>query len=162
LLLAPLLLVIALMLITKTGKRFTDSLDLKTLTLLHIVRIPVELVLYWLCVHKTVAPIITFEGNNLDIISGITSPLVYYFGFVKNKLSRNVLITWNITCLALLANVVITAILSAPFPFQQFGFDQPNIAILYFPYVWLPCLIVPIVLYSHLAALRQLVMVKHI
>jgi hypothetical protein len=42
------------------------------------------------------------------------------------------------------------------FPFQQFAFDQPNIAVLYFPFIWLPSCVVPLVLLSHLAAIRQL------
>jgi hypothetical protein len=37
-----------------------------------------------------------------------------------------------------------------------FAFDQPNIAVLYFPFNWLPSCIVPLVLLSHLAAIRQL------
>ena len=40
-------------------------------------------------------------------------------------------------------------------PFQQFGFDQPNIAMLYSPFVWLPCFIVPTVLFSHLVCIRK-------
>jgi hypothetical protein len=41
-------------------------------------------------------------------------------------------------------------------PAQQLNFDQPNRAVLYFPYVWLPAIVVPIVLFSHLAALWQI------
>jgi len=64
---------------------------------------------------------------------------------------------WNVMALALLLNIVINALLSAPFPFQQFAFDQPNIAILYFPFVWLPSFIVVTVLFSHLVSLRKLI-----
>jgi hypothetical protein len=98
----------------------------------------------------------TFEGRNFDIISGITAPFIYYFGFIKNKIPQTVLLAWNFICLALLINIVMNAVLSAPFTFQQFAFDQPNIAIFYFPFVWLPCCVVPIVLFSHLATIRQL------
>ena len=98
----------------------------------------------------------TFEGNNLDIISGVTAPLVYYFAFVLKKLSPRILLIWNFLCLALLLNVVTTAILSTPTPFQKFAFDQPNIGIGYFPFVLLPAVLVPIVLFSHLASIRQL------
>ncbi|HVF96549.1 MAG TPA: hypothetical protein VM871_04480, partial [Flavisolibacter sp.] len=37
-----------------------------------------------------------------------------------------------------------------------FAFDQPNIAVLYFPFIWLPSFIVPVVLLSHLVCIRQL------
>src|SRR5690242_17682 len=39
---------IILLLTTKSGQDVTDDFDMQTLTLLHIVRVPVELVLYWL------------------------------------------------------------------------------------------------------------------
>ncbi|KAA9331920.1 hypothetical protein [Adhaeribacter soli] len=153
------LIIIALFLSAK-GKRFLDSLDLKFLTLLHVVRLPVELVLYWLFLHKAVPELMTFEGRNFDLFSGLTAPLVYYLGFVKKKLSPNILLLWNLVCLALLFNIVINAILSAPTPFQQFAFDQPNIAILYFPFIWLPGFIVPVVLLAHLATIRRLVSIS--
>jgi hypothetical protein len=63
---------------------------------------------------------------------------------------------WNFICLGLLLNIVINAILAAPFPFQQFAFDQPNRGVLYFPFIWLPGFIVPAVLLSHLVNIRQL------
>ena len=100
----------------------------------------------------------TFEGRNLDIISGITAPIIYYFVFIRQKLSKLVLLFWNIICLVLLVNIVAIAILSAPFSFQRFAFDQPAIGILHFPFILLPCCIVPLVLLSHLASIRQLIM----
>jgi hypothetical protein len=66
-------------------------------------------------------------------------------------------LVWNFICLGLLFNIVVHAVLSAPLPFQQLAFDQPNVAILYFPYVWLPAFIVPVVLLSHLVAIRKLI-----
>jgi hypothetical protein len=156
LLVGPPLFLIFILFVTKTGKQFIDHLDQRFLTLLHIVRIPVEIVLFWLFMHKAIPELMTFEGRNFDIVSGITAPFVYYFGFIKNTLSRTVLIVWNVICLCLLLNIVINAILSVPTPFQKFAFDQPNIAVLYFPFHWLPGCIVPLVLFAHLAALRQL------
>ena len=155
---APAILFIILLLITKSGRKFTDNIDLKKLTLVHIVRVPVEITLFMLSTHKLIPELMTFAGRNFDILSGITAPIVYFVCFKNSQLkNRKLLLIWNFVCLGLLLNIVINALLSAPFPFQQFAFDQPNIAILYFPFTWLPCFIVMIVLYSHLAAIRQLV-----
>ena len=154
---APAILFIILLMTTKSGKRFTDSIDLKKLTLVHIVRIPVEIILFMLFTHKLIPGLMTFEGRNFDILSGVTAPIVYFICFRNSQLKhRRLLLIWNFICLGLLLNIVINALLAAPFPFQQFAFDQPNIAILYFPFTWLPCFIVMIVLYSHLAAIRHL------
>ncbi len=152
----PPLLLLLLLLATRRGRAWLDGLDLRILTLLHVVRIPVELVLYWLFVYKAVPQLMTFDGRNFDIFSGLTAPIVFYFVFLRQRLGGKVLIVWNLVCLGLLLNIVIHAVLSAPFSFQQLAFNQPNKAVLYFPYLWLPAFIVPVVLLSHVAALRQL------
>ena len=155
---APAILSIILLFTTKSGRRFTDSISLKKLTLVHIVRVPVEITLFILSTHKLIPELMTFAGRNLDILSGITAPIMYLVCFRGSALkNRKLLLVWNFICLGLLLNIVINAILAAPFPFQQFAFDQPNVAVLYFPFTWLPFFIVMIVLYSHLAAIRQLV-----
>ena len=137
-------------------RNFVEKLPIKTLTLLHIIRVPVEIVLFWLFQEKLVPELMTFEGRNFDILSGLTAPIVYWLAFRNGKINRSLLIIWNFLALGLLINIVVNAILSFPFPFQQFAFDQPNRAILYFPYIWLPTVIVPVVLFSHLISLWQL------
>lgn len=152
----PALIFIAVLFLTKKGRLFIDELDPKWLTYLNIVRIPVEIVLFMLFLNDQIPEIMTFEGRNFDILAGLSAPFVAYWGYTKNKLNKTVLLLWNIICLTLLFNIVITGILSAPTPFQKFAFDQPNVAVLYFPFSLLVCFIVPVVLFSHLALLRQL------
>ncbi len=154
--LIPPVLFIAWLLVSRRGASFTSTLSLKILTLLHMIRIPVEIGLYFLAANKAIPGLMTFEGRNFDILSGITAPLVYYFGFVKKRLPVKLILFWNFACLVLLANIVVMAILSAPFPFQQLALEQPNIAILYFPFVWLPSCVVPIVLFAHLVSIKRL------
>lgn len=153
----PPLVFIAVLFSTNKGRIFIDSLNIKYLTILYTIRIPVEIVLFWLFLHKTIPQLMTFEGRNFDILAGISAPFIYYFGFIKNKLSNKILLGWNILCLGLLINIVTNAVLSLPYPFRQFAFDQPNIAILYFPFTWLPGVIVPIVLLSQLASIKILI-----
>jgi hypothetical protein len=154
---APPLLVIILLFVTSAGRRLINNIDLRVITLLSIVRIPVELVLYWLFQNKAVPELMTFAGRNFDILSGITAPVIYFSCFRGSAVSnKRLLLIWNFISLLLLLNIVINAILSLPFPFQQFAFDQPNIAVLYFPFTWLPCFIVMVVLFSHLTAISRL------
>jgi len=154
----PALIFILFLFITKRGRTFLNNLDIKTLTLLHVVRIPVEICLYWLFLHKSIPQLMTFEGRNFDIIAGLSAPVVYYFGYIKNRLSKTVLLLWNIICLGLVLNIVMNAVLSAPSSFQQFAFEQPNTAVLYFPFVWLPSCVVPLVILAHFAAIRKLLL----
>lgn len=156
LLLLPPLVLIGIQFATRRGKAFIDTLDLKFLTLIHTIRVPVEIVLYWLYLGKAIPELMTFEGRNFDIVVGITAPVVYYIIFIKRRWYRPLLTIWNLLGLVLLANIVFSAIFSVPTSFQKFGFEQPNIAILYFPFNLLPACIVPIVLFSHLASIRRL------
>ena len=159
LLLPPILLAIA-MFTTKKGKIFIETLYLKQLTLIQTIRAGLEIILFDLYLAKAVPEIMTFEGRNFDIISGLTAPVVYYYGFIKKSMNRTAMITWNVISLALALNIVFTAILSAQTPFQQFGFEQPNIAVAYFPFNWLPSVVVPILLFSQLVSIRQLLIGK--
>ncbi len=154
---APAFIFILIVMVSKKGHAFTNTLDVRQLTLLHIVRIPVEVILYWLAVEKVIPDLMTFEGRNFDIISGITAPVIYFVCFKDSKvLNKKLLLAWNFICLGLLLNIVLHAVLSAPFSFQQFAFGQPNIAVLYFPFVWLPSFIVMLVLLSHLVVISRL------
>ncbi|MFG4002035.1 hypothetical protein [Flavobacterium aquidurense] len=156
----PTILTIILLFATLKGRQFIDSLPLKNLTYLNIVRVPVEIVLFWLFLNKAIPQLMTFEGRNFDIIVGITAPVIAYFGLTKMKINPNAILIWNFICLGLLINIVVNALFSAPSPIQKFAFEQPNIAILNFPFSWLPTFIVPIVLFGHLTSIRQLLKQK--
>ncbi|HEX2787664.1 MAG TPA: hypothetical protein VHP32_07140 [Ignavibacteria bacterium] len=153
---APPMLAIILLFALPKGRVLLDSFDGKWLTYLHTVRIPVEIILLLLFLNGLVPQIMTFEGRNFDILAGVTAPLVAYFGYTKQKLGKSFLIFWNAICLVLLFNIIINSALSTPTDFQMFAFNQPNIGVLYFPFIWLPAFIVPVVLLSHLVCLRQL------
>ena len=156
LLAAPAILFIILLFITKKGRHYIDGLDGQQLTWLHTVRVPVEIILLALSGYKLVPELMTLQGRNFDIFSGLTAPLIAWFGYEKKQLPRAFMLVWNFICLALVLNVVIHGLLSAPSRFQQLAFDQPNVAIMYFPFAWLPACIVPIVIFSHLVCIRQL------
>lgn len=156
LLVLPPLITILIVFLSEKGRSFCDSLPLLNLTYLSIVRIPVEFVLLWLFFYKAVPGLMTFEGRNFDIIAGITAPFVAYYGIKEKKLNEKMIMLWHVVCLGLLINIIMIAFLSAPFATQKFAYDMPNIAVLYFPYSWLPGFIVPAVLLSHLVSIRQL------
>ncbi len=160
LLLAPTILFVLILFIKKKSRKFIDSLSIQYLTIVHIVRIPVEIALYFAFLSGLIPDLMTFEGYNYDVLSGITAPIIYYLVFVRKTIGPKGLLIWNIACLALLINILVIAALSAQTPFQQLAYDQPNIGVTYFPFVWIPAVIVPIVLFSHLASIRQLTLRK--
>ena len=135
-----------------------NSINVNYLIGIHIIRIPVELVLYQLYVEGGIPKIMTFSGWNYDILVGITAVIILFLMKVQKKHQLlKMLRFWNIFGIIMLTIIVSIAILSAPFPFQQLAFEQPNVAVLRFPFILLPGVIVPLVYLSHFLSLKWLV-----
>jgi hypothetical protein len=138
------------------ARKFLADLPLTVLTWIHVIRIPVEFVLLWLFQSSLVPVEMTFEGRNFDILSGISAPIIYFLAFRNDRVKRVLLIVWNLVALCLLTNIVTIAVLAFPSQFQMVGLSQPNIGVTYFPFIWLPAVIVPIVFFCHVASLYKL------
>ena len=134
---------------------FSEKRNTKVSTFLHSIRLPVEIVLFGLFIHKMVPELMTFEGRNYDIIMGITAPIIGLL-FLKNKLNKMFLLFWNVAGLCLVLFILVNGLLSSELPFQQFGFEQPNRGINFFPFVLLPATVVPIVVWTHLSDIIKL------
>lgn len=119
-------------------------------TFLHTIRIPIEIILFYLFIYKMVPELMTFEGRNFDILAGISAPIIGIL-WLKKSIGRITLLIWNILALLLLLFIFVNGILSSDLPIQMFGLEQPNRAINYFPFILLPATIVPIVIYTHLS-----------
>ena len=158
--LLPILLIFASTFFSLNGKKFIDSIDLKLLTYCHTIRIPIEIILTLLYHKGLMSVLVTFEGTNFDILSGISAPIIVFFIFRKNTVHHRALLLWNFVCLILLLNVIVTAVLSTPSPMQLLSLAQPNVAILTFPFNLLPSFIAPLMLYAHLIAIRKILIKK--
>ncbi|MEP1094136.1 MAG: hypothetical protein ABJG78_03450 [Cyclobacteriaceae bacterium] len=142
-------------------RAFLNKMPITTLTYIHIIRVPVEMVLLWLGISGGLGMELTFEGSNFDILAGITAPFVGVFMIGDRNKNRIGAIVWNFAALALLANIVARAVSYTPYFYEQsLGGEPVNIAMFYFPFILLPTLVVPIVLFSHLVSLSQLLFVK--
>jgi hypothetical protein len=123
---------------------------------IHVLRILVEIVLFLLFLKGMIPQIMTFEGWNYDILSGVSAlGILLILRFSNGGLNQKLFRMWNYFGILMLSIIVVIAILSAPTPFQQLAFMQPNIAILSFPFTLLPAIVVPIVLLSHLLMLKK-------
>lgn len=139
------------------SRKLLFQLPMQILIWIHVVRIPVELGL-WQLYHEAYLPkLMTFEGGNLDILAGITAIGMALWAF-RSELKTRALLIWNVASLLLLINIIVRAALAAPYVTQQIAFSQPNIGVLYFPMIWLPSIIVPIVLFTHLVSIGQLIL----
>lgn len=155
LILIPTLLVIALCFTKKHQNWILRNRNTQVSTFIHLVRIPVEIVLFQLFIYKMVPELMTFEGRNFDILAGLSAPVIGFL-YANKKLGKKTLLIWNTMGLLLVSFILVNGILSAKLPFQVFAFEQPNLAVMYFPYVLLPATIVPLVLWTHLTDIIKL------
>ena len=137
-------------------------LKFQALVAIHILRIPVEIILYRLFLNGKVPESMTFAGWNFDIVMGISAVFILILSrFKADFFQSRIFRLWNITGIVFLSIVVLTAIISAPSPVQLLAFDQPNVAILEFPITFLPAIVVPLVLLAHLYCLKGVRLSRH-
>jgi len=122
---------------------------------LHSLRLPVELMLHLLFLRGLLPREMTYQGWNFDILTGLSAIVLLLIAAFGKRTPKKTFYYWNLFGMIMLAIVVSIAILSAPSPIQILSKEQPNLAILQFPYILLPSLIVPLVLTSHLLLLKQ-------
>ena len=153
------LIAILLFIFSKTGKEILISIPTENIIRLQAFRFFVELLLWGLYLENQAPIQMTFEGRNLDVLSGLSAPVIAFL-IAKGKISKTGLVIWNLACLGLLVNIVTVAILSMPTPFRFFMNDPSSTIVTEFPVSWLPGLLVPLAYGLHFLSLRQLYLKK--
>jgi hypothetical protein len=141
---------------TPRGRSFIKGLSLEILCLLHIIRIPVEYCLYALAHEGRVPNSMTFEGRNFDIVFGLTAPVMWWL--LKRShtpIFNRIFLGWNVLGLLSVLQVAVTGILSLPPKTNLLNTDVPNTAVMYFPFIWLPAFLVPLVVFSHVTTIQR-------
>ncbi|MGB3798813.1 MAG: hypothetical protein WA952_03300 [Lewinella sp.] len=138
----------------RPGRTLRSAADLEGLHYFHGIRILVETIfLHQLHEEGLVAEALTYHGFNFDLYMGILLPVVGYLVFRRCVLPRSVSVAANVLGILVLTWTIVVAVLSAPTPYQQFGTEQPTVAIFFLPYVWLPALVAPLMFWAHFICL---------
>lgn len=133
------------------------TLSVNFLIGIHVLRIPVEVVLFLLYEDGQIPQLMTFKGYNFDILIGISSLIMLgYIFLTKNNIPSKILVFWNLLGITLLIVIVLLSILSSPYLADVFSIAPANIAILKFPYCFLPTCVVPLVLLAHILAFKKI------
>jgi hypothetical protein len=135
------------------GTKIVNSVPIPLIVGFQMFRLGVEIFLWWGGRTGLVAPQLTFEGRNWDIVTGLTALPVAWL-FARGAIGRVSVAIWNTLGLGLLINVLVVAVLSFPTPIRYFEPASSFVATL--PYVWLPTLLVQAAWFLHLILFRQL------
>src|SRR5688500_970080 len=119
-------------------------------------RVFVEIAFWLLWREGRLATLMTFHGRNIDILVGLTAPLVVWLCFQARKVGPRFALRWNLFGIVVLLHTFASGVLGAPTPFRVFHVDPPNTFIASFPYILLPGFLVPAALIVHVLSIRQL------
>jgi small-conductance mechanosensitive channel len=122
----------------------------------HAFRLPLELVMHVAADEGTMPEQMTFTGANFDIATGISAIVVAVL-CATGHAPRALVIVWNLLGTLLLAAIIVIAVASLPL-FHAFGSEPArlNTWVLYFPFVWLPAVLVTAAWAGHLVLWRKL------
>ena len=137
------------------GRKLAAGLPLVWLVGFQVFRLPTELLIHQ-AANTGLAPVeMTFAGRNFDIVTALSALVLAVF-LRKGEVSAKLIMAWNLLGLALLLNVVITAVMAMPHPLQMLHTIPPNVWVTYFPFILLPGVLVCSALLGHLLVFRAL------
>jgi hypothetical protein len=120
---------------------------------IQVFRVGVELTLFALYAAGRAPRQMTFEGRNMDIVVGLTAPLVAWL--VHRRGAPGLAVAWNLMGIGVLANTIFTGMTSAPGPLHRDWPGAPFTALAEWPVVWLPAFLAPLAIVLHVTSLRQ-------
>jgi hypothetical protein len=137
------------------GLRFALAFPLWLLLGLQTFRIGVELFLHQFWLAGLAPRMLTYEGANVDILVGVTAPLIAWIAG-KGRAGLRIALLWNILGLCSLTNVILRSVLTGPGPLNFLQGDLPNLLPVTFPYILLPGFFPPLAISLHVLAIRAI------
>lgn len=137
-----------------TGTRLVRGLPLWALVGFQFFRLPLELLMHKAAEEGVMPAQMSYSGYNFDIVTGSTAGALGLWLFFGRP-PRWIVVLWNLLGSILLATIITIAIASTPV-FRAFGDERLNVFVAYFPFVWLPAVLVAAALLGHLLVWRRL------
>ena len=131
------------------------------LLLLQVFRVGVELFLHQLWRDGVVPKMLTFEGANVDILVGLSAPLIAWIS-TRGRRGLQLALVWSWLGLLILANTAVRFILTAPGPLHILHTEIPNLAPGTFPYTFIPGFLAPLAVILHILAIRKLTSLREV
>ena len=141
------------------GARLAQAVPLATLVGLQAFRLPLEMVMHRAATLGIMPPEMSYAGYNFDILTGAGAIALTAALRAGVAVTRGLVWVWNVWGLWCLAVIAVVAVASSPMV-RAFG-DDPrhvNTWVLFFPYVWLPAVLVTIALAGHIVLTRALLL----
>ncbi|HEY6508283.1 MAG TPA: hypothetical protein VIY56_09740, partial [Vicinamibacterales bacterium] len=143
--------------LSSVARRAADTLPLAALVGLQAFRLPLELVMHRAASLGIMPPQLSYSGYNFDIVTGLGACVLAGLMLFGVTVPRWTLWAWNIWGWWCLAAIAVIAVTTSPMV-RLFGDDPRNLNtwVLYFPYVWLPVVLVTVAIAGHVMVTRAL------
>jgi hypothetical protein len=141
---------------SRLGIRLSEALPMAALVGWQGFRLPLELLMHRAYTQGIMPVEMSYTGLNFDIVTGATALIVAAL-LLAGRAPKALVWAWNVMGSALLLNVLVIALLSAPTPLRVFRDGPPNVWVTQFPFVYLPMVMVATALLGHLLIFRKLV-----
>jgi hypothetical protein len=138
------------------ARRVADTIPQHAILFAQSFRIVMEWILWDLYRHGALPRVMTLEGRNFDLLTGLSALALAVLWRRGRLRSRLALRLWNWAGIATLTLTVSQGLLSTPTRFRMIFDEVPNTIVGGFPFVWLPAFVVPFALLLHILSLRKL------
>lgn len=142
--------------LSPVGSRLVRGISLPVLIGIQAFRFPLELLMHRAAGEGVMPVQMSYSGWNFDILTGIAAIVVSIL-LATGRMSRKGAWVWNIGGIVLLAGIILIAAASSPM-IRAFG-DEPskvNTWVAYFPFIWLPAVLVVAAIAGHVVITRKL------
>ena len=144
------------------GKTLASETSLWALVALQSFRLPLELVMHH-AAQESIMPVqLSYAGYNFDILTGLGATLLGLALKLNYRVPHKLVWVWNVWGLLCLFVIVCIAFATSPMV-HAFGLEPANLNtwVLFFPYVWLPVVLVTLALSGQLIITRKLLHMKN-
>jgi hypothetical protein len=143
--------------LSRIGTDAAATVPLATLIGLQAFRLPLELVMHRAGTLGIMPVQLSYSGYNFDIVTGLAAALLYVALRSGVRVPKAIVWAWNLWGFWCLAVIAVIAVTTSPMV-RLFG-DDPhslNTWVLFFPYVWLPVVLVTVALAGHIVITKAL------
>ena len=140
---------------SEVADRLSQTLPLWVLVGWQAFRLPLELLMHRAYEEGLMPEQMSYSGLNFDIVTGASAVVVALL-LKSGRGGRAMALAWNAVGAGLLLNVITIAVLSTPTPLRMFRNEPSNVWVTWFPFVWLPVLMVSTAIIGHLIIFRKL------
>lgn len=142
---------------TAAGRRAIASVPLATLVGLQVFRLPLELLMHRAAGLGILPPELSYGGFNYDILTGIGALALFVVLRAGAPVPRRAVWAWNLWGIWCLLVILGVAVATSPMV-RAFGDAAPHVNtwVLFFPYVWVPLVLVTNAIATHVVVTRKL------